>query len=1065
MTVFHHWWEQTAMTWPESVEEWNNHQFDGNGNELSYESLVLLGTSMVSLLRNQMKIKRTSVLAGRDCCPIVVALPHGGPILALVILAIHVLNEPNNNCNNNQYAVLVTMDPNEGNERCKRMLQECSPAIILVMPGKDMETMYQLIQEMNSSSSSSSSISPPDLLNASELLANSMEKASTIDRVLFQQQLSSIPNTQDLSTTILQLEQQLLQVQKDENIMTLSHNNSNTTAHTISISTENRLSHICFTSGSTGIPKGCQSSIFALRNYILAKNQAHSITFQSKVLLASTISFDPCFSDILATFYVRATVMLIPRHDQNIVPSWLQGVTHVLTTPTVWNAWTTDWNLTAATTTSSSCCSTTTTDKDIHSLLSLQVIALGGEPIPKKLVSKWARHGGTTCSQNQHQKYPQLFATYGVTEACVYQTMGEVLLGDDNVSHVGTCMYGNHVKIVPQQGGSLDINNHGVGEVVLFGTQVDEYSGYVNRPELTKEKFILEDGQYLYKTGDLGYLKDGNLHIVGRIHGQEGMVKVNGVRIELGEVEAALMGLDYVVSDCMAVARISDNESPNKQIQAFIVLTIECLTQLKLQRDSIPETGVLCSTGPLLVLLRAQCRSLLRIMPFAFVIIPRVPVSPTGKCDRTSLPQLSECTLTLDRLIQGGSSSSIPLWDYGESGVVVAEQIIECLNLQGCQKDLVTTTANFSMLGGDSLGSTRIVRALYAYHHRVPNTRDLGGAFGTLEGPFAVSHLITSKTMQEYVDWLDSNGVCGPKGSDDSIIQERRNANNHHDMKHSVVDKTTLLKSELFDALLETITMSQFAIALELLIHAGVDPNFGAHGGRLSKIHHRIDRRKTFTSNPLHLACSKGHFKLVETLLQKGCKFNTPDASGMFPIHIAASGTASPSSSTTSEQQQHENDQSRRKCLELLLDAGAPLSMKDGSKQTVLHGAARAGNVECLLFLLAKWKQGLANGSIYNYNNDKHKGGEYDWTDHWYRTPVHWAVLNGKVDALAVLLEGGCSAEPAMLSKQRSTARTSAELESPLEICQRLYGGSELGDRLATLLLKWKEVQEKDSSN
>ena len=73
---------------------------------------------------------------------------------------------------------------------------------------------------------------------------------------------------------------------------------------------------------------------------------------------------------------------------------------------------------------------------------------------------------------------------------------------------------------------------------------------------------------------------------------------------------------------------------------------------------------------------------------------------------------------------------------------MVTDVVVEFLNLQPCQQSMLTTDANFAMLGGDSLTATRVVRTMYANHHGVPNSRHLGGAYGSLEGAFAVSHLV-----------------------------------------------------------------------------------------------------------------------------------------------------------------------------------------------------------------------------------------------------------------------------------------------------------------------------------
>ena len=1039
----HFFQHENAMVWPKYVSESVNKYWDfmttttttttncsdsdndekDSPRHLTYESLGLICAGMVHFLRQKMKDGQSSI---------VVAIPEG-PYLPLAILAIHVLNEPKINMqhiNHNEtpipsYTVLIPLDPNEGAERIKRTLQEIKPDMIVALPGKDTEMFITILNTLTWKKTKNRE-KLAQMINVTEWVRDIIESIHHFDRA----KISVHKHSSDsFVATILCWEQLLFHQQQQ-----LQQQQQ----QPIELSNKNRLSHICFTSGSTGIPKGCMSSSHALKHYIHVKNQAHAITHHSRVLLASALSFDPCLSDILATWYARATLVLVSRHDTIRELGTIlrrMAVTHILATPTVWG--------------------TLMTDVTPVTVPDLQVVALGGEPISKRIVAQWARSrtdSQDTTYQRQRQ-YPRLYATYGVTEACVYQTIGEIFQEDEELN-VGTCFDGLHVTIQ----GATDDKDGESGEVILSGKQLDQPCGYLNQPESTKEKFYKENGEWHYKTGDIGYVKYGKLHILGRIQGEEGMVKVNGVRVELGEVEAALED-SLVVSDCLAVVKRNKEEGSN-QIHAFIILTTLCLSQFNLERDIIPETGVICSTGPLLMLLRAKCRLLVRaaVIPSMFILIPRVPLSPTGKCDRRKLPQLTAC-MTMENL-QG--TTTVPLWDYGVSGAVVAEQVMECLNLQGCQKDMLTTTANFAMLGGDSLGSTRVVRALYAFHHGVPNTRDLGGSLGALDGPFAVTLLLRCKSMQEYVDWLDQNGVCGPQNGayQGGIINHQHandTSNNQSPLNSNVVkDETIRLEAELYDALLETITLSQFSLALELL-NVGADPNFGAHGGRLSKTSHRIDRRKKFTSNPLHLACSQGHVPLVKKLLERKCKFNAPDASGMFPIHMAASGKSA--SNGISPQQ---DDLARRICLELLLDAGAPLSMKDGSQQTLLHCAARAGHVECLTFLLCRWKQGLLDGTVYSYT-DKHKGGEYDWTDHWYRTPVHWAVLNGKAEALSVLLAGGCSAEPGMLSKKKCNHRTSAELESPLEVCERQYGGTLLGESMRAILLLWKERQSEAS--
>lgn len=149
-------------------------------------------------------------------------------------------------------------------------------------------------------------------------------------------------------------------------------------------------SHIVYTSGSTGRPKGCVCSMNSLLNYISAKNLTHGVTEDSVVLLASSLSFDPCLSDIIATFYTNGTLVL-PRRDvlqsnmQEIIDEF--GISHVLCTPSLWRVM----------------------PLNGRKPPSLKVIALGGESIPNRIISYWSRNG-------KNDNGPSLFSTYGVTE-------------------------------------------------------------------------------------------------------------------------------------------------------------------------------------------------------------------------------------------------------------------------------------------------------------------------------------------------------------------------------------------------------------------------------------------------------------------------------------------------------------------------------------------------------------------------------------------------------------------------------------------------------------------------
>jgi len=881
----------------------------------------------------------TSKENGLVAVPIAVSIPEG-PLLPIAILLVHILNQHTfiDANNNHMYFVLVPMDPSEGKERLIHMMKDARPRLVLcATKGGDWYKMTNVIE--------SSSIDDSEECIEKGVLRS--KHAVLVDFLDFVLQALKDGSTNAMIEDLMLVHNFFRSVTTDNN----SHIPS-------------RLSHIVYTSGTTGSPKGCCSSSHALFNYLTAKNRAHSIDMSSAVFLASTLSFDPCLSDILSTFKTKATLCISPRKSQAQLANILEdlAVTHILCTPTLWSS---------------------TIAQTSRFPSSLQVVALGGEPISKRIQQRWKTQNAVGC---------KLFATYGVTEACVYQTMGLVRVDSTtaiNVSEgqdVGSAFTGMqfYIALECEKEKLTWLNRGEVGEVILSGKQLDQWSAYLNQSSLSTQRFILMDGMFYYKTGDRGYISDdGNLFITGRIDGHDGMVKVNGIRIELREVEAALVddssdsvtdkGMDLsVVDDCLAVCRVSDRSDAgsSKHIHAYIVLSDRTCSELGLEWNGDVH-GVLLSSGPILTLLKMRCLARLRagVMPSAFVAISQIPMSPTGKANRNDLPGLVECT-SLGEL--NGSRERTLITNYGDAGSMLAEVITDIVNLQPCQYGLLTTNATFAMLGGDSLAATRLVRALYARHHNIHDSRLIGGGHGTLQGPFAVNHLLDRQNLGDYVDWLDHNSVCGSNRSSEEEGGKAKLSTSCKD--DEIVDGTDFRG---YEALLTATTMNQSTIVAGLL-DIEINPNADDHGSRLAKVSSRNERKKTFKSNPLHVACGNGNPVIVQKLISHGCKFNSPDACGNFPLHLSASGRNDLSDAKAEIPEI--DDLRRTECVQILLKAGAPISMKNGSKQTVLHAAARAGHCRMLRFLLNRWKFGLKNGSIKFY--DRHKGGRSVFQHH-----------------------------------------------------------------------------------
>ncbi len=196
-----------------------------------------------------------------------------------------------------------------------------------------------------------------------------------------------------------------------------------------------------------------------------------------------------------------------------------------------------------------------TTDND----LSLRLVIFGGEALEINSLQPWFNRHGDQC--------PQLVNMYGITETTVHVTYRPLSMTDldSTASVIGCPIPDLQVYLLDQY---LQLVPVGVpGEMYVGGAGVTK--GYLNRPELTTERFIpspFENSNKLYKTGDLArYLPKGELEYLGRIDNQ---VKIRGFRIELGEIEALLASHPQIWE---TVVIVRDDTTGDKRLVAYIV--------------------------------------------------------------------------------------------------------------------------------------------------------------------------------------------------------------------------------------------------------------------------------------------------------------------------------------------------------------------------------------------------------------------------------------------------------------------------------------------------------------
>lgn len=210
------------------------------------------------------------------------------------------------------------------------------------------------------------------------------------------------------------------------------------------------------------------------------------------------------------------------------------------------------------------------------------------------------------------------------------------------------------------------------GELFIGGAGVAE--GYLNRPELTRERFIANpfgEGR-LYRTGDRArYLETGDIEFAGRVDDQ---VKIRGYRIELKEIEAQLAGLEGISA---AVAKVAEDDSGAQRILAYAVcdnsVSTSEETALQNLETHLPEYMV----------------------PSALIFLSELPLTANGKVDRAALPEPAG--------VDDHSDYVAPQNEVEQTLVGIWAKILKA------DAESFSTTANFFESGGDSILSILMI--------------------------------------------------------------------------------------------------------------------------------------------------------------------------------------------------------------------------------------------------------------------------------------------------------------------------------------------------------------------
>ncbi len=348
--------------------------------------------------------------------------------------------------------------------------------------------------------------------------------------------------------------------------------------------------------------------------------------------------------------------------------------------------------------------------------LKIRYVIFGGEALKPLMLKEW------------RLKYPgtKLINMYGITETTVHVTYKEITAGEieQNISNIGKPIPTLTTYVMDRKQRLLPIG--AVGELYVGGDGVGR--GYLNRPELTAEKFIpnpfynyysrlqiadsiLNDDSgvsfhtstRLYKSGDLvKLLPDGDLEYYGRIDHQ---VKIRGHRIELGEIEAALLKHGPVREVVVLAGADAGN---NQYICAYYVAetTLKATELREYLAGKLPDY----------------------MIPAYFIQLDKIPMTVNNKVDRKALPAPQSG-------ISAGEEYEAPRNETETKLVSIWEEVLNA--------GRIGVRGNFFNLGGDSIKAIGLISKM---------NRELGTGI-------RIKDIYNCQTIKELAEYIETAGT------------------------------------------------------------------------------------------------------------------------------------------------------------------------------------------------------------------------------------------------------------------------------------------------------------------
>ena len=360
------------------------------------------------------------------------------------------------------------------------------------------------------------------------------------------------------------------------------------------------LAYVIYTSGSTGQPKGAMNTHEGLTNRLYWMQQRYQLTSDDRVLQKTPFSFDVSVWEFLWTIMVGARLVVARpegHQDSHYLAHLIieRGITTLHFVPSMLQVFLEE-----------------PAAKDCRSLTR---VICSGEALPLKLQQRYFER----LQAPLHNLYGPTEAAIDVTAWDCFTTWNYQRKDDRPTVPIGYPIANTQIYLLDAIGQPVPV---GVpGEVHIGGVQLAR--GYWQRPDLTAERFIPNSfsqkmGDRLYKTGDLArYLPDGSIEFLGRLDYQ---VKLRGLRIELGDIEAALNQHSAIREVVVTVHQQEDHQS----LVAYVVPVRSAETE---------------SYQPQALRAFLQTKLPAYMVPSVFIPLDALPLTPNGKVNRQALPQ------------------------------------------------------------------------------------------------------------------------------------------------------------------------------------------------------------------------------------------------------------------------------------------------------------------------------------------------------------------------------------------------------------------------------------------